>query len=129
MYSRSYYPESQERINLPGNYDGTAFMERQEEPSSDSPKEVLFTENEQSEGEQQVFRHTDDRGSFLSDLGRSPLLSGIFGKDGLLGGLGLSMPSIGTEEILIIATAAFLFFSKSGDRECALILLLLLFIN
>ena len=37
--------------------------------------------------------------------------------------------NIGTEEILIIATAAFLFFSKGGDRECALILLLLLFIN
>ena len=58
-----------------------------------------------------------------------PFLSGIFGDGGLLGGLNLKMPKIGTEEILILATAAFLFFSKDGDKESAIILLLLLLIN
>ena len=50
----------------------------------------------------------------------------------ILGNLNIRMPSldkIGFEEILIIAIAAFLFFSADGDRECALILLALLLIN
>jgi hypothetical protein len=50
----------------------------------------------------------------------------------ILGNINIRMPSldkIGFEEILIIAIAAFLFFSADGDRECALILLALLLIN
>lgn len=39
------------------------------------------------------------------------------------------LSSIGLEEILIIATAAILFFNKDGDKECAIMLLLLLFIG
>ena len=42
----------------------------------------------------------------------------------LFGGL-----KLGTEELLIGAIALFLLFSKSGDKECAIMLLLLLFIN
>ena len=38
----------------------------------------------------------------------------------------MRMPEIHGEEILIIALAAFLFFSKSGDKESAFMLLLLL---
>ena len=59
-------------------------------------------------------------------------------KPGILGGIeaifkGLipSVPSgfhIGLEEILIIASAALLFFSKERDSECAIMLLVLLFI-
>ena len=127
MYSRSYYPEAQERPTLPENYDGTAFMERQEHQQNEGPAEVSFIESTDNATDEPVFNRTD--GSILSGLGRSPLLSGLFSKDGFLGGIGLTMPNIGTEEILILATAAFLFFSKSGDRECAIILLLLLFIN
>lgn len=56
---------------------------------------------------------------------------------GILTGLGAGLGRIlklgdgfhlGLEEILIIAAAAFLFFSKDGDRECALMLVALLFI-
>ena len=50
----------------------------------------------------------------------------------ILGNLNIRLPSldkIGFEEILIIAIAAFLFFSADGDKECALILLALLLIN
>lgn len=127
MYSRSYYPEAQERPTLPENYDGTAFMERQEPHTPDGAAEISFIESTDITSDTPVFNRTD--GGLLSGLGRSPLLSGLFAKDGFLGGMGLTMPNIGTEEILILATAAFLFFSKSGDRECAIILLLLLFIN
>ena len=35
----------------------------------------------------------------------------------------------GTEELILLGIAAFLFFSKDGDKECALILILTLFLN
>ena len=59
-------------------------------------------------------------GTFLSEM-----LSGRLGflKDG---GFGSLLGRIGTEEILIIAIALFLLFSKDGDRECAVMLLFLL---
>ena len=60
-----------------------------------------------------------------TEVGSIPLLGGL----GLPFLDGLKMPKIGTEELLIIAVAAFLLFSKDGDRECAMILLFLLFIN
>lgn len=127
MYSRSYYPESPERLSLPENYDGTAFMERQDTEIAEEATEVSFNEN----ADVPVHKGVDAKngGGLFSGLGNIPFLSGLFDKGGLLGGLGLRMPSIGTEEILILATAAFLFFSKNGDKDCALILLLLLFIN
>lgn len=125
MYSRSYYPESPERLSLPENYDGTAFMERNDTEAAPDVAESSVSENT----EIPVHKNIDSGNGLFSGLGNIPLLSGLFDKGGLLGGLGLKMPNIGTEEILILATAAFLFFSKNGDRECALILLLLLFIN
>lgn len=125
MYSRSYYPDSPERMSLPENYDGTAFMERNDTNAGDEVAEVSFSEK----NEPPTQERTEQAGKTFSGFGNMPLFSGLFDKGGLLGGLGLKMPCIGTEEILILATAAFLFFSKNGDRECALILLLLLFIN
>ena len=54
---------------------------------------------------------------------------------GLFGGLSsLSLPflskdiHIGSEEVLIAAVALFLLFSKNGDKECAIMLLLTLFV-
>ncbi len=126
MYSRSYYPDTQDKMMLPDNYDGTAFMERRETEDEDEVAEVSFTEKTESH----PIEHTEPTGGRISQgFGGIPILSGLFDKGGLLGSMGLTMPHLGTEEILILATAAFLFFSKNGDRECALILLLLLFIN
>ena len=125
MYSRSYYPDT-DRMSLPENYDGTAFMERTVSEANEESVEPSINDNTDT----QVFKATEEqRHTQKSSFESIPMLSGIFGKGGIFGGLGLHMPNIGTEEILILATAAFLFFSKSGDRECALILLLLLFIN
>ena len=42
---------------------------------------------------------------------------------------GFSLSKFGIEEILLIATAIILFMSKDGDKECALMLLLLLFVS
>lgn len=126
MYSRSYYPEAQDRPNLPDNYDGTAFMERRDTDIEAEVQEVSFNERTEVSKDE---RAEPTGGRISQGFGNIPILSGLFDKGGLLGGLGLSMPHIGTEEILILATAAFLFFSKNGDRECALLLLLLIFIN
>lgn len=126
MYSRNYYPEAQDKLTLPENYDGTAFLNSPPIQQEEQNAEPAFAEAQEAS----LFHKDDGRkeGGFLG--GEKPtLLSGLFGKGGLFGNIGLTMPRIGTEEILIIATAAFLFFSKSGDRESALILLLLLFIN
>lgn len=122
MYSRSYYPDQPDRINLPQNYDGTAFSEKRELQEEEVAESVSVA----SEGTTVNVNKSDEPASLLTSL---PFLSGIFGQKGALGGLGFKMPTIGTEEVLIIAAAAFLFFSKSGDKECAIILLLLLFIS
>ena len=119
MYSRNYYPEATEKISLPENYDGTAFIERSaEEPTN----EILF-----DPAEEPTLEASSRNDGLLSGFGEIPILSALFGSHG--GSGKLKMPSIGIEEILILATAAFLFFSKDGDKESALILLLLLLIN
>lgn len=87
----------------------------------------------------------------LSQLSHVPSLSGLL--PSLIKGIGNGLPAVqqllgipgraeageekgerkepggwGTEEWLLIGLALFLFFSAEGDRECAVILLLLLFV-
>ena len=114
MYARSYYPESPEKMNIPENYDGTAFHEREECHSQENLQASIGVQNEES---------------VQASLGKIPILSSIFGKGALLPTFSFKLSDIGTEEILIIAAAAFLLFSKQGDKESAIILLLLLFIR
>lgn len=118
MYTRSFYPEGNEKINVPNNYDGTAFMEKEQTESEIQPVSA-----------NQVQGMEDGNGSVPAGLQKMPILSGLFGNGSLFSHLNLKLPTIGTEEILLLATAAFLFFSKDGDKESALLLLFLLFIN
>ena len=110
MYSRNFYPEAEEKSRLPDNYDGTAFgPSESEECASAAIQEPM----------------EDSKSTPVSIFGGgSSLLSGIFG-----GLPSIKMPKIGTEEILILTVAALLFFNKDGDRECAILLLALLFIS
>ena len=117
MYSRSFYPEIEEKPTLPENYDGTAFLEA---PAPQTENEAVEA-SAKTDGEEDV---SAVGGGFLSSLGRIPFLSGFFGNRGAI-----KFPKIGSEEILILGTAALLFFSKEGDKECALMLLFLLFIS
>ena len=119
MYSRSDYADEATRVSLPENYDGTAFMERVPEEIT----EVAFIEPEK----EKIVEASSQNDGLVGGFGKIPILSSLFGQGTGLGSL--KMPSIGVEEILILATAAFLFFSKDGDKESALILLLLLLIN
>lgn len=136
MYSRSYYPEEQ-AIRIPEGYDGTALYEKesveQAKPSAKiepqknevkfSPKDEITAEQESEE----VFLRTEkESGGIFPKIDLGNICGGLFSKNPSVKSF---IPNIGTEEILIIGLALFLFFSKSGDRECALLVLALLFIN
>lgn len=116
MYTRNYYPEAQDSLTLPQSYNGTAFTETEHNEQM-QPTEEMASATPQSDQ-----ARVEGGGISL------PFISALFGRGG--GALSsIKLPDIGTEEILIIAMAAFLFFSKGGDRECALMLLFLLLIN
>jgi hypothetical protein len=124
MYSRSYAEPKRETI-IPQNYNGCAFEneEKGEENATRPPTNEVFSKIE----EQDSNANGDEVAEAFSPL--ETVFSfgkGIFGS--LFGGK-LGLPKIGTEEILIIATALFLLFSHDGDKTCAIILLLLLLIN
>ena len=125
MYSRSYYPEASGRVSLPENYDGTAFIDSGQDNFNDTAEVSFIDSNIENLGDHHEEKKEE---SVFAGFGRMPIFSGLFAKGGILGNIGLKMPQIGTEEILIMATAAFLFLSKSGDKESALLLLLLLFV-
>ena len=107
MYTRSFYPDTGDRINLPENYDGTVFSGKVEE-HKESEATVA-----------NINKARDECNSILAGHGKVPILSGLFGNGSPLSQLNLKLPTIGTEELLLIATAAFLFFSKDGDKESA----------
>ncbi len=107
MYTRNYFSDPSA---MPSGYDGIALRENGDEPKEQESDVPVFKD---------IHKAPDKKnsGSFL---------------EGILGNLHIGLPSLerfGYEEILIIAVAAFLFFSDSGDRECAILLILLLLIN
>lgn len=118
MYTGNYYPTDKE-IRVPLDYSGSTF------------------EDERVSDERQSSEHHSD----ATETSAAPKGAGIFESLASIFPLGRMMPEgvrnalhlenfkIGTEELLIIALAVFLFLSKEGDKECAIILFLLLFIN
>jgi hypothetical protein len=109
MYTRSY---DEEKLTLPNSYGGTAFSESK----SCSEKEELEAVSQNSPPIRE-----DKLSSSLFQL-FTPVAK-LFGKDGI------RMPKIGTEELILLATAAFLLFGKEHDIECALLLVFLIFIT
>ena len=116
---------------IPESYGGTSLSPRAHKDSAD---EALTSDTEECKGTptEEGEIHTS---SPLSDekatqtfapLSKIPFI-GYFKNIVKFDNFGLQ--KIGTEEILIIATAAFLFFSKDGDKECAILLLLLLLLS
>ncbi len=119
MYSRNYFDTELPSSGLPENYVGTAFAEppyeEQKIPEPEAPCDIC---EEKEEAATQCSAHATgpQSGSLFGGI-KLPFLDT------------LKIPEIGTEEILIIAVALFLLFSKDGDRECAVMLLLLLLVN
>ncbi len=115
MYTGNYYPK-EDGMKLPKDYGGSAFGE--------SVSEVAEPEQDTDSGKAV---ETGGGGLFESISSRLSLEKLV--PEGLRSALHLDKFKIGTEELLIIALALFLFLSKDGDKECAIILFLLLFIN
>ncbi len=131
MYTRSYFTEDK-KIDIPENYDGTAFNENRNEFAKENDAQVPDLEKEVSEEAFAEAEATAGRGIFTALADKIPLKS-----------LGRILPfppfrdspqekegfTFGTEEILIAIIALYMFFSKDGDRECAIMLAILLFIH
>ena len=126
MYTRSY--DEKLGIVIPESYGGTLLREDEDRTrDNDHTDESSIQANANPWENERV--HTEESQeseptfSLLNALPFRNFFGDIF-KNGKFG-----LQKIGTEEILIIATAAFLLFSKNGDKECAIMLLLLLFLG
>ena len=135
MYTRSYYHE-EDRINVPENYVGSAFgaesMDTGATNVQPSVAQTKFSPRDvppctEGEDEEEKAEQTESTGAFGSVLSHIPIANLLQGGIGNL--FNLKGFKLGYEEILIIGIALLLLFSKEGDRECALILLALLFVN
>lgn len=138
MYSRSYKQDG-DVISIPESYGGVAFREPEvKDLPEDTPKglaksaDIPFTAPEppdpklSANAEESVAASGNAVGGFFSSIMEKIPFKNVFsGID-----LGrIAFPKIGTEEILIIGLAIFLFLSREGDKECAVLLLLLLLIH
>lgn len=124
MYTRSY-TEEKNGILIPESYGGTAFSEKprhEEQPANEHGKNP-WEENAEYSDEEEAKEESVETSSPLSKIKAPAFLSNILNFNNF------SLQKIGKEEILILAAAAFLFFSKEGDRELAIMLLLLLFLG
>ena len=131
MYTRAYTKEK-DGLKLPDNYSGTAFMPKSE-PSTSEP---VYTEPEKREikisqkfdnHEQRTEPETKEEPTFskIDQAGKFSFLSKRLrqiSKD-------YHLPKLDFEDLLLIAIAAFIFLSQSEDIECAIMLLILVFIK
>ena len=130
MYTREYNDDGR-RIVIPESYGGTLLrdppVDEGARAHADKATEKVDKNPWEREENSTEDLHKSDESvetfSFISKLPLGSFLSDIFKK------ANFSLQKIGTEEILIIATSAFLFFIKDGDKECAIMLLLLLFLG
>ena len=139
MYSR-VKGEPESRIIIPENYDGTAFIQSVEDgakPQGERNIKVigeltadakLSPQQPQKNGEACEASADEDGASVGAFFEKIPFGGQLSRWFGALPARGILPKKFGTEEILIIATALFLFFSKSGDKECAIMLGLLLLV-
>ena len=130
MYTRSYFSEDK-KIEIPENYDGTAFAEK-DIVSNEQGKENISIAEKIEERDTEEAMAKSSKIPFYSALKRLPLKNvlnllpfSFLGTDKDHGNVRV----FGTEEILISAVALYLFFSRDGDVECAIMLIILLFIR
>lgn len=122
MYTRPY-SESQGEIRIPENYVGNAF---------DEPEAIIHTktieedacEKEESTPVSSFTKKEERRGRGIFSIFDKGIFSLEHSK--IFSGLPFNL---GSEEILLIGVALFLFLSKERDIETCIILILLLFIK
>lgn len=116
MYAQSY--RDTKGFSIPEGYDGTAISAEAEEERTFAPKEP-----DGATAESVSVGAPEGKRGFLSELPFGNFLSGILGK------ANFGLHKFGFEEILLAIGALYLFFAKDGDKECAIMLAILLFIN
>ena len=119
MYTGNYYPK-EEGMRVPLDYSGSTF-------GDDESRKINERSGSRDEGITETMAEMRGDGILGSLASLFPI--GRILPDGMRNAFHLENFKIGTEELLIIALAMFLFLSKDGDKECAIILFLLLFIN
>lgn len=141
MYSRGFGVPSSD-VKIPEKYDGTALRDipAEEEKSniysmpvfSDSGKAEIkispgdISSEPTADSQNCSNENEESKPAGIFSFAPSRLIS-KFMPNGL--NFANLIPKIELEEIIILGLAVLLFFSKSGDKECALILLALLFIT
>lgn len=127
MYTRTYNDSGE--IIIPEHYGGTSFGKAasEEEPRTECGDGTGKNPWEKAEEIHTSAEPAVEEDVKASAIGRKSTFSGLF--SGILKNGKFGFDTLGKEELLIIATAAFLLFSKEGDKECAIMLLLLLFLN
>ena len=146
MYTRGYYSEQKEKINIPEGYDGTALLEKETEraPIDDSKNLHALT----AEHTKKEIKISPPPIHNQSDCDETPVFKEepqkrLFGFSGIFDALplgrlkkllkrednGLLPFSFDFEDLLIIGIALFLIFSKTGDRELGFMLIALIFIK
>ena len=130
MYTRTYNDDRRD-ILIPESYGGTTLFDNAKTSEVDNSGGERTSANTKNPWDESEDIHTsstvntdssDSTETFLSKIPRPSFLSHIFKNDKL------SLQNLGKEEILIIATAALLFFTKNGDKELAIMMLILLFL-
>ena len=117
MYTRSF--NDNDTLMIPDGYGGSALS--RPEPQG---------EDQVAEGAESGYEEAEETSSSPKGLFNGGRFGSIFGGfSDILSRWGLRIPKIGIEELIIIAVAAFLLFSPEGDRECSIMLLLLLFVG
>ena len=111
MYQRTYA----ESYSIPENYSGIAVEECTSCPVTEA--EVHSTPERECE---------EETPCTCSAKKHAPLWEKA---SSILGRLPFHLPRFEGEDFLILGVAVLLFFSHDGDKECALLLLLLLFIG
>lgn len=134
MYSRSYKDDATAPV-IPENYDGNAFRRLEEEPPA--PRPIIPTVGEAKYSPREDFPKIEeaesDKGENATESAFASFFGKAFGKSiipkRVTELLHIESFKLGVEELIIIGVALFLLFSKEGDRECAISLLFLLFVN
>lgn len=112
-------------MNIPENYGGLAITE-------DGYIEEGVTEREAEAAPTLAVPCIPEREASGKDVATGERPHGAWLSDtfeGLCRRIGLHLPAFDREDILLIGVALFLFFSKDGDKECALLLIALLFLS
>ena len=127
MYTRSYYDNSDRGV--PKDYDGTAFR-------NDDEKVLITPTYGESKVSPEYSEIQDEACGISVEEEKEGFISRLFSRDtfkklpfGALDSLKRVKENFSLEEIIIVATALLLLFSKEGDILLGLALLCLLFVR